>query len=142
MSQKKLTPFERLGGRPTIARVIKIFYDKVFAHPWIGQYFRNIPQEHIENQQVDFMSRSLNGPNMFSGRTPKDAHVHMVINDELFDLRNRLLTEAMNEAKIPLDLQEIWLKIDEGFRGIIVKDASKAKGRWTTDPVLNFKKPA
>lgn len=42
--------------------VSKIFYDKVYKHEWIGQYFQSVPQDLIEAQQVDFMAQSLGGP--------------------------------------------------------------------------------
>ena len=62
MADERKTPFERIGGRPIISRVTKIFYDKVYADPWIGKYFAEIPQEHIENQQTDFMQGAFRGP--------------------------------------------------------------------------------
>ena len=134
------TPFERIGGREVILRVSKVFYDKVYQHPWIGQYFASIPQEHIEEQQTDFMQGALNGPREFRGRLPADAHQHMVIDDELFELRNQLLKEAMQEVGIEPELQEIWLRIDEAFRKVIVKSSSEAKKRFFTDEILDFTK--
>lgn len=140
MGQDKQVPFERIGGREVIAKVTKVFYDKVYQHPWIGQYFANIPQEHIENQQTDFMQGAFRGQKVYSGRFPADAHIHMVINDELFDLRNTLLKEAMTEVGVSEEMQDLWLKIDEAFRKVIVKDEREAKGRYKTDPILNFPK--
>lgn len=137
---ERKTPFEEIGGRATIAKVTKVFYDKVYKHPWIGRYFEKIPQEHIENQQTDFMSGSLRGPKVYLGRMPADAHIHMVISDELFDLRNQLLKEAMIEVGVPQHIQEIWLRIDEAFRQVIVKDQSKAKKRYFTDEIIDFSK--
>ena len=139
MSDNK-TPFERIGGRAMLQKVTKIFYDKVDKHPWIGQYFAEIPQEYIENQQVDFMQGALRGGRTFSGRMPADAHMHMVISDELFDLRNQLLSEALQEAGVPEDLQIIWLGVDEAFRSVIVKGEDRAEKRFKMDEILNFPK--
>lgn len=140
MGEKRQTPFEQIGGRPVIQKVTKIFYDKVYAHPWIGKYFALIPQEHIENQQTDFMQGAFRGPKVYSGRMPVDAHVHMVIDHDLFDLRNELLKEAMVEVGLNEEMQNLWLRIDEAFRNVLVKEAKDAKGRYKTDPILNFKK--
>lgn len=140
MADERKTPFERIGGRPIISRVTKIFYDKVYADPWIGKYFAEIPQEHIENQQTDFMQGAFRGPKIYSGRMPADAHMHMVIDHELFDLRNQYLIEAMKEVGLSIEMQELWLKIDEAFRNVLVKGLNEAKGRYKTDPILNFKK--
>lgn len=141
MSIKKQTPFERVGGKPMIAKVAKIFYDKVYMHQWIGQYFAAIPQEHIESQQTDFMCDLLGGPRQFSGRMPGFAHEHMHISDELFELRNQLLKEAMVEVGIEEEMQAFWLKIDESFRKVIVKKRSECKKRYFTDTVLDFPNP-
>ena len=138
MDGSKKTPFEKIGGRPVIEKVTKAFYDRVYRHPWIGQYFANIPQEHIENQQTDFMQGAFRGKRIYSGRMPADAHMHMVINDELFDLRNRLLKEAMDEVGVAQEMQDLWLSIDEAFRKVLVKDAASARPRYRTDEILNF----
>lgn len=139
---KPLTPYERIGGRDVILKVSKIFYDKVYAHPWIGLYFKEIPQEHIENQQADFVSGSLKGPKIYSGRMPNDAHPHMVITDELFDLRSKLLKESLEEAGVEEELQEIWLSIDESFRKTIVNHKREnTKKRYGNDVILEFKNP-
>ena len=140
MTAERKTPFEKIGGRPMIEKVVELFYDKVYAHPWIGQYFAHIPRDHIESQQSDFMSRMLNGPKSYSGRLPKDAHVHMVISDELFDLRNQLLSEAMVEIGISEEMQAVWLGIDESFRKVIVKNEDQAERRYRNDSILDFKK--
>jgi hemoglobin len=142
MEEKKQTPFERIGGRNAIAKISKVFYDKVYAHEWIGQYFAHIKQDLLESQQTDFMSGSLNGPKKYSGRLPIPAHEYMVITDELFELREALLEESMSELKVPEDLKEIWHRIDRAFRSGIVKTAENpAKKRFPTDTILDFKKP-
>lgn len=140
MDEQRQTPFEMIGGREVIQKVTKIFYDKVYCHPWIGQYFKNIPQQHIENQQTDFMQGAFRGGKIYSGRMPADAHMHMVIDDELFNLRNQLLMEAMIEVGVSDEMQKLWLRIDEAFRKVLVKGADQAKPRYKTDTILNFPK--
>jgi hemoglobin len=141
MNDKAKTPFERIGGLKVLQKVAKIFYDKVYDHEWLGQYFTHMEQSHIESQQVDFMSGRLNGPKAYSGRFPGPAHEHMVISVELFDVRESLLEEAMTECNIPEDLKEIWHNIDRAFRDRIVKSADNpVKKRFFTDTILDFPK--
>jgi len=45
---KRQTMFEAVGGLPVMERVHKRFYDKVYAHPWLGQFFEEHSQEAIE----------------------------------------------------------------------------------------------
>ena len=138
--KKNLTPFQRIGGRDMLEKIAKSFYDKIYKHPWIGKYFENIPQDHIERQQVDFAQGLLKGPVAFSGRMPKDAHMHMVINDELFDLRNQILRETLEEYSVSKDLIELWINIDASFRKVIVKNHDQAQKRYFSDEILDYKK--
>jgi truncated hemoglobin YjbI len=134
--------FEEIGGFDTLRKVNKIFYDKIYKHPWIGLYFKHVPQQHIENKQTDFMAGVLGGPQVYSGRFIADAHPHMMITDELFDLRHQLLQEAFKEANAPAALIEKWNAVDNAFRKKLVKKSvSDLKPRYNTDQFLNFPNP-
>lgn len=134
--------FDEIGGKPYLAKVVKTFYDKVYAHPWLKLYFKNTPQEHIENQQVDFMIGALGGPRVYGGRSPKDAHPHIMITEEIFELRNELLIEALKEEKASEELIERWLQIESVFKKAILKSSiNQCKGRYTTDEILVFENP-
>lgn len=137
-----MTLFEKIGGKPYLQRVVKTFYDKVYLHPWLKLYFKNTPQEHIERQQVDFMIGALGGERVYSGRNPKDAHPHIMITEEVFELRNQLLIEALKEEKASEELVERWLQIESAFKNSIIKqNLSQCKGRYTTDEILDFANP-
>ncbi len=138
----KLDVFKSMGGRKTLIEINKIFYDKVYAHPWLKQYFQAIPQQHIEDQQIDFMQKVLGGKNVYVGKTPPATHHHMFISDELFDVRKKLLIEAFEESNADINLVDKWLVIDESFRRLITnKSPVECKPRFKTDPILNFSKP-
>ncbi len=134
--------FEEIGGRDSLIHINKVFYDKVYQHPWLKLYFEQIPQEHIERQQVDFMQKVLGGENIYVGKAPPISHTHMFIPDELFDLRTQLLCDAFKETNAHPILVEKWLQIDESFRKIIVKQSpNQCEPRFNNDPILNFPKP-
>jgi truncated hemoglobin YjbI len=134
--------FDLIGGRPTLDKVHKSFYDKIYKHPWIGQYFQGIQQEIIEAQQSDFMSQAMGGPAMYLGKLPIPAHRHMFISEELFELRTELLKEAFQEAGVSDQNQEHWLKIDQAFKnGIVKKSLSECSLRFNTDDIINLPNP-
>ncbi len=134
--------FEKMGGRNILIKINKIFYDKVYKDPWLKLYFEQVPQQHIEDQQVDFMQKILGGQNLYVGKAPPAAHMHIFVSEELFDLRQKLLNEAFVEARTHPKMVEKWLAIDESFKKIIVKKSPEdCQGRFKTDPVLNFPKP-
>lgn len=139
----KLEQFEKMGGRNSLIRINKVFYDKVYEHPWLQNYFKEIPQQHIEDQQIDFMQKVLGGTNVYVGKTPAATHNHMFIPNELFDVRKQLLIEAFEETNANAELVDKWLALDESFRRLIInKSLDECTPRFKTDPILNFPKPA
>lgn len=134
--------FTKLGGRETIERVHKIFYDKIYAHPWLKQFFVASPRAHQENQQTDFVSSILGGGPTYSGRIPREAHTHLFITEEVFDIRHALLDQSLKEAGVPDDLAAIWLRRDEGFREALVKKSvDECYGRYKTESIIAPTKP-
>ncbi len=138
----KQEEFEAMGGRAALIRINKIFYDKVYKHPWLKLYFEAVPQDHIEAQQVDFMQKVLGGENVYVGKTPPNAHGHIFITNELFNVRATLLKESRKEANSHPDLVQKWLALDETFRSRLVRSsAAECAGRFASDPILAFPDP-
>lgn len=136
------TLFHALGGRPTLERVHKLFYDKLYAHPWLKHFFAGIDQTHIENQQTDFMTHAMGGPDNFMGRMPVAAHQHMFITEELFEERHRQLDESIRACGVADALRRRWLKIDYAFKRKLVKASPQdCVPRWRTEPVVVVEKP-
>ena len=113
--------FYLIGGYDTLRQVHKLFYDKVYTHPWLGKFFSKHDQQLIENQQTDFMAQKFGGPRNYLGKEPQYAHEHMYITQELFDLRQCILRTALEEAKVEAELIERWLSIDSAFQKQVVK---------------------
>ena len=135
------TLFDRLGGKATYEKVHKIFYDKAYAHPWLRKYFTDKPQEVLEQQQTDFMIQITGGPKRYGGKTPKFAHQHMMISEELFDLRSQLLSESIIEAGIDDDLRQEWLAADCTFKRALVKTSiDDCAQSHPNQVILDFKK--
>ena len=135
------TLYDRLGGKPTFVKVHKIFYDKVFTHPWLSKFFTDKPQVVLENQQTDFMVQIMGGPKAYAGKSPKLAHQHMVITDELFELRSEILSASIKEAGIRNDLRKEWLDTDRGLKRALVKTSeAQCSVSYPNQPILNFPK--
>ncbi len=136
------TLFEALGGAVVIKKVHKIFYDKVYQHPWMGKFFAHVSQEVIEDQQSDFMAQAMGGPARYCGALPVAAHKHMNISEELFKIRHELLAESLVEAGLTAEHQAKWLRIDAAFKsGIVKKSIEDCQKRFVTDEILDFADP-
>ena len=133
------TLYDRLGGKHAFIKVHKIFYDKAYAHPWLSKYFTDKPQEILESQQTDFMVQLMGGPKAYAGKTPKSAHQHMMISEELFELRSQLLSESIKEAGIHDKLRAEWLAADATLKRALVKSSEKeCTQSYPNQPILNF----
>lgn len=114
------------------------FYELVYQDPWFSRIFRNIKQEVITSQQIDFMVQAMGGPKEFCGRVPKDAHPQIWVNEEIWQYRELLLKQAFAKINPPQALQDRWLKIDEAFKGVIInqKGPEECVGRYQTDEII------
>ena len=82
------------------------------------------------------------GPKVYGGRMPIDAHEHMYITEEIFEVRHELLLQSLKEAGIEEPEIEAWLAFDNAFKKVIVKQSpEQCNKRYTTDEILNFPKP-
>jgi truncated hemoglobin YjbI len=140
--EEDTTLFAQVGGRPVIQKIHKIFYDKIYAHPWLKLYFKEIKQENIEKQSTDFMTSNMGGGKIYSGQLPINAHKHLFVPKELFEIRHNLLRDSIREGGLSQEQEERWLRIDRAFEKSTVKlDPSQCQKRFFTDEILNFPKP-
>jgi hemoglobin len=139
----KQSLFYAVGGLPTLKKVHRIFYDKVYAHPWIGKFFIGHSQNVIENRQTSFMAEKMGGPIEYYGKEMEITHEAMYITGELFLLRRSLLEESLKEAGIDKKLRERWLRIDGAFKGKIVKDSFESfmDTKWPYKKHIVISKP-
>lgn len=136
------TLFLKVGGKATLERVHRVFYDKIYAHPWLSQFFKEVPQNLIESQQTDFMSDIMGGPKNYLGKLPRPAHQHMFITEELFNLRQDLLKASLEECGLQVEAIQMWLKLDAAFKkGIVKESVADCVPRFKTDEIIVHKNP-
>ena len=135
--------FDAVGGLSTLRKVHKIFYDKVYVHPWIGQFFIGHSQEAIENRQTEFMAEKMGGPVEYMGKEMEVAHEAMYITEELFLVRRSLLDESLREAHLNEELRQRWLRIDSAFMKKIVKGSLESfmNTKWPYKKHIVIPKP-
>lgn len=120
---KRQTMFEAVGGLPVMECVHKRFYDKVYAHPWLGQFFEGHDQATIELRQTQFMAEKMGSDRPYPGRELPLAHRRMFITEELLKERQALLRESLEEEGVAEQLIVRWLKIDKAFWGKISNES-------------------
>lgn len=133
--------YSNLKEKSIIRKINELFYEKVYEHQWLAKYFVDVSKEFIISQQTDYIIGEIGGPKLFSGRLPYNAHPHMYLTNDLFDIRESLLKQAFDETDAPEELRSVWLKIDKSFRSIIVKKSlDDCMKRFRSDKILAFDK--
>lgn len=112
---------DEIGGEDVVTRVHKRFYTAIYDHPWLKQFFYGKPMELLVTKQTQFMVANFNGPNNYTGDTPAFVHMHMFITDEIADLREEILRQAILDEGLSPSIADRWLKVDSSFREGIVK---------------------
>jgi truncated hemoglobin YjbI len=142
LSKTKQELFESYGGRAILEKVSKSFYDKIYSDAWLKSFFKHVPQEYIEAQQVDFMQTALGGENVFAGKTPPHAHKHIYITDDVYRAREKLLLESLEESCASQELIKRWIAIEDAFYGRVVKSSiDECQVRYPNEGILDFPKP-
>ena len=112
-----------IGGAEVITQIHKSFYDVMFEHPWLGQFFYGKSKTTLIRKQTEFMVAAFNGPNHYTGDTPAFVHMHMFITEEMAKLREEILKTAILDQGLSNSIADRWLKVDHSFHSSIVKNS-------------------
>lgn len=130
---------------PLYVEVYKVnekFYELIYEDPWLKDVFKIVDQEIITRQQTDFIVGALGGEKRYCGRNPKDAHPHIYVDEEMWQLREKYLKQAFAYHHTDQGLQEKWLAIDEAFKKAILKNApADCEKRYFTDELVIVPSP-
>lgn len=113
--------YEDIGGDAVIYRVHQRLYDALFDEPWLEKFFYGKSKAALIDKQSKFMIAAFNGPNDYTGDTPAFVHMHMFITEEMLDVRNTLLRNAILAEGLSASIADRWLKVDQSFWSAIVK---------------------
>ncbi|WP_297367587.1 2Fe-2S iron-sulfur cluster-binding protein [Acidocella sp.] len=108
-------------GGDKVRRILEEFYDAVYADEALAPFFERVSKEHIAGQQYTFMKRCLLGEKVYFGDRPRNAHHWMVISEALMDHRQALMHKALRDNGLTPSQAERWMRLEEHFRGDIVK---------------------
>jgi ferredoxin-NADP reductase/truncated hemoglobin YjbI len=107
--------------------ILDDFYSQVYQDDRLSGFFDKSTQQRSSEKQYLFMRQLFSGEKIYFGDRPKNAHHWMVISNELFDYREKLLAECLRQHGIAEHLIQRWMDIDENFRPDIVKQQAIPK---------------
>lgn len=125
-----------------IHSVNEVFYELMYEDPWLKDIFKHVDIKFITEQQTDFILMAFGGPKRYRGRNPNDAHPHILITNEMWEVRESYLKQAFAKVNAPEWLAQKWLNIDQAFKeGIVNHVASNLKPRYASDEYIVVPNP-
>lgn len=96
--------YDKIGGTKSVKAAVDIFYGKVLADEKVNGFFKNTDMAAQKGKQVKFLSFVMGGPEAWKGKSMKEAHAGMKINDEQFGAIAGHLQSTLEELDVPADI--------------------------------------
>jgi len=105
--------------------ILEDFYDKVYRDEHLAPFFHRVTKDHAIGKQYAFLADLFTGRHDYFGLKPFNVHHWMVISDELFDYRERLICDVMRKHGLSEEHVRRWTALHELFRREMVKSAPR-----------------
>jgi truncated hemoglobin YjbI/ferredoxin len=116
-----------LGHGQAVRTLLERFYARVYADPVLSPFFERVTLQRVVDKQYAFMCQCITGEPVYLGEQPDNAHHWMVISDEVFERRQRLMQQTQADCGWHPDQMSAWAQIEERFRADIVKHRPRPK---------------
>jgi hemoglobin len=130
---KQPSLYERLGGTYSIATVVDDFIERLLvnatlnANPAIKEARTRVPKAGLKFHVTALVCEVSGGPCKYSGRTMKESHKHLKINQAEWDAMVADFKASLNKFKVPQREQQELVTIVESTRNDIVQPSSAGR---------------
>jgi len=99
--------YQRLGGVYSIATVVDELVDRLEvndilnSNPMIDEARTAVPAAGIKFRLTAMVCQATGGPEVYHGRTMKDAHAHLNISNAEWDEMEKVFVQLLNDFKVP-----------------------------------------
>jgi hemoglobin len=127
--------YERLGGINNIAVLIddvieRSYVNDVFkANPMIEEAHKRFPKAAYKYNATSLACMVMGGPQKYTGRSLKDAHQHLKVNEREWQELLAIFHDSMNSFRVPEKEQNEILGIIESTKGDIVLPTPKTAAK-------------
>lgn len=132
-AEQKKSLYDRLGGVYAIATVVDTFIEKLLvndtlnANPAIREARDRVPKAGLKFQVTALVCQVTGGPQMYAGRSMKDAHRHLHITEKEWDAMAADFVAVLDQYRVPKAEQEELLALVGSTKGdIVVQPAASA----------------
>lgn len=107
--EQNLSLFERIGGMDAVTAAVDIFYTKVLADEKINHFFASTNMPMQLGKMKAFLAYAFGAPThiaVYSGKKMRDAHAHLSITEEHFNIVATHLVVTLQELGVANNLVE------------------------------------
>lgn len=115
-----VTLYEQIGGDSALAAAVDGFYDRMLSDPTLASWFTNVPLHELKAHQRAFLAVGLGGPELYDGRSMRNAHSGLGITNDVFTRTLAHLADALAELGVETDVVAQVIKRIETMRAAIV----------------------
>lgn len=125
-AQEEASLYDRLGGIMNIAPVVDDFIERLLVdddinvNPRVKASRERIPASYLKYHVTALVCQVTGGPCTYTGRSMKDAHVHLLITEAEWQAMVSDFLATMNEFGVPEREQQELVAIVESTKGDIV----------------------
>ena len=116
-----MSVYDDLGGDAAISLAVDSFYTRVMADPTLAPFFKGMDLAAIKEHQRDFFTVLLDGPEIYDGRSMRNAHSSLGITDADFTRTVAHLRDTLDELGVDHSLAAIVIRKIELMRAAIVE---------------------
>ncbi|HKE17897.1 MAG TPA: group 1 truncated hemoglobin [Kofleriaceae bacterium] len=116
-----MTLHDRIGDE-ALRRILRDFYDRVFADPMIGFLFDGKNKERLIQKEAELVAQLLGGAVEYSGRSMAEAHRTVRITTGHFDRRLVILEETLADHAVEPEVRGRWLEHARSLREQLTAD--------------------
>lgn len=115
--------YERFGGIVPIAALVDDFIDRLYPNPAVDAARKRVPQSALKFLVTQFVCQAAGGPCSYEGRSMKETHKHLNINEVEWQAMMADFRESLYKFKVPAREQKELVALLESVRGDIVVSA-------------------
>ncbi|AOS63487.1 group I truncated hemoglobin [Actinoalloteichus hymeniacidonis] len=97
------TIYEQIGGHAALVAVVDDFYVRVLGDETLAPFFIGVAMPRLKGHQVEFFASALGGPMEYRGRSMKDVHRGLGVEQAHFDGVAAHLSGALVSAGVPAE---------------------------------------
>ncbi|MEO9512097.1 MAG: group 1 truncated hemoglobin [Flavobacteriaceae bacterium] len=96
--------FDELGGKGAVDAAVDVFYNKVLADESINHFFTTTDMPTQRAKQKTFLAYAFGCPMGYTGKSMREAHAHLDLDENHFNTVAGHLVTTLNELNVPQNL--------------------------------------